>query len=336
MTRGPALESTPLVSLGLPVYDGERFLIEAIDALVAQTFVDFELIISDNASTDATEAICREHARRDARIRYWRSIANRGAVWNHNRVLDLARGEFFKWVHHDDICAPTFLEQCVGVFRSEPSAVVLVYPRSRVIDEHGAVLWEHWDGLDLRKRTPHQRLKQLVRNPPNMGTSVFGLARTSALRQTRGILPILSPDYLVLAELALLGEFREVPELHFLKRYHRSCRVAEAGKRHPGPPRVLDPLRPAPRGDQSCPPRVRRAGPVLRHLDSRLDPGLAPPPLEGARRSAEGTPACAGRASGDGMSLTVCLAPRSCRPGRPTSASRPWQPPRCRAPGRGP
>lgn len=220
MTRGPALESAPLVSLGLPVHDGERFLTEAIDALVAQTFVDFELIISDNASTDATEAICREHARRDVRIRYWRSTANQGAVWNHNRVLDLARGEFFKWVHHDDICTPTFLEQCVAVFRSEPSAVVLVYPRSRVIDEHGAVLWEHWDGLDLRKPTPHQRLSQLVRNPPNMGTSFLGLARTSALRQTRGILPILSPDYVVLAELALLGEFREVPEFLFLKRYH--------------------------------------------------------------------------------------------------------------------
>jgi glycosyltransferase involved in cell wall biosynthesis len=220
VTRGPALESAPLVSLGLPVHDGERFLTEAIDALVAQTFVDFELIISDNASTDATEAICREHARRDVRIRYWRSTANQGAVWNHNRVLDLARGEFFKWVHHDDICTPTFLEQCVAVFRSEPSAVVLVYPRSRVIDEHGAVLWEHWDGLDLRKPTPHQRLKQLVRNPPNMGTSFLGLARTSALRQTRGILPILSPDYVVLAELALLGEFREVPEFLFLKRYH--------------------------------------------------------------------------------------------------------------------
>jgi len=219
-THGPDAVCPPLVSIGLPVYNGERFLVEAIDSTLAQTFADFELIISDNASTDTTEEICRDRARLDARIQYRRNPSNQGAARNHNRVLDLARGEFFKWVSHDDVCAPTFLERCVETFRSAPPAVVLVYPRSRVIDEHGAVLWDHWDGLDLRESTPHERLKRLVRNPPNMGTSLFGLIRTSALRRTRGNLPILSPDYVILAELALLGEFREVQEFLFLKRYH--------------------------------------------------------------------------------------------------------------------
>ncbi len=212
--------SKPLVSIGLPVYNGERFLVEALDAMLSQTFGDFELIVSDNASTDTTERICRDRARSDARIQYWRNPDNRGAAWNFNRVLGLARGEFFKWVCHDDVCGPTFLARCVETFLSESPAVVLVYPRSRVIDENGAFLWEHWDGLDLREPTPHERLKRLVWNPPNMGTSVFGLIRTSALRRTRGNLPILSSDYMVLAELALLGEFREVPEFLFLKRYH--------------------------------------------------------------------------------------------------------------------
>jgi len=132
-----------------------------------------------------------------------------------NRVLELATGQFFKWAAHDDICAPTFLERCVETFRSESSAVVLVYPHSTVIDEHGAVLREDWDRLDLREPTPHERIKHLVWNPADTGSSFAGLMRTSALRQTRGILAFPGADYVTLAELALLGEFREIPELLF-------------------------------------------------------------------------------------------------------------------------
>jgi glycosyltransferase involved in cell wall biosynthesis len=211
----------PTVTIGLPVYNGERFLAEALDSLLGQTFTDFELIISDNASTDATEEICGAYARSDPRIEYRRSPENRGAAWNYNRVLELATGQFFKWAAHDDICAPTFLERCVETFRSESSAVVLVYSRSTAIDEHGAVLREDWDRLDLREPTPHERIKHLVWNPADTGTSIFGLIRTSALRQTRGHLAFPGADYVTLAELALLGEFREIPELLFLRRFHR-------------------------------------------------------------------------------------------------------------------
>ena len=220
MTSGKSV--APLVTIGLPVYNGGQFLATALDSLLGQTFTDFELIISDNASTDATEEICREYARADARVRYRRSSENRGFTWNANRVVELAAGKFFRWAAHDDACLPTFLERCVETLRSESPSVVLAYPRSKVINEHGAVLWEHWDRLDLRDSTPHKRLLQLVRNPPNMGTSIYGLMRTSALRQTRGLGDFPSHDYVLLAELALLGEFREIPELLFLKRYHAS------------------------------------------------------------------------------------------------------------------
>jgi glycosyltransferase involved in cell wall biosynthesis len=219
--RVRSVSPQPTVSIGLPVYNGQRFLAEALDSLLSQTFTDFELIISDNASTDATEDICCAYARSDPRIEYRRNPENRGAAWNYNRVLALATGQFFKWAAHDDICAPTFLERCVETFRSESSAVVLVYARSTAIDEHRAALWEHWDRLDLREPTPHERIKRLVWNPPNMGTSIFGLIRTSALRQTRGHLAFPGADYVTLAELALLGEFREIPEVLFLRRFHR-------------------------------------------------------------------------------------------------------------------
>ena len=92
----------PLVSVGLPVYNGERYLREAVDSVLGQTYVNLELVISDNASTDATEAICREYAARDPRVRYHRAERNRGAVWNFNRAFELARGEFFMWQAFDD------------------------------------------------------------------------------------------------------------------------------------------------------------------------------------------------------------------------------------------
>ena len=108
------------------------------------------------------------------------------------------------------------LERC-EVFRSsrQPS-----YDSRTVVNEHGAFLWEHWDSLDLREQAPHQRLRRLIWNPPTVGTAHYGLIRMTALRQGRGLLGFVSSDYVCLAELALLGEFREVPECLLLKRYH--------------------------------------------------------------------------------------------------------------------
>src|SRR5215207_1517689 len=103
----------PRVSVGLPVYNGENYLAEAIDSVLAQTYQNFELIISDNASTDSTEEICRDYAARDRRIRYFREPQNRGAAWNFNHTFELARGEYFKWVAHDDVIGPQYLARTV-------------------------------------------------------------------------------------------------------------------------------------------------------------------------------------------------------------------------------
>jgi glycosyltransferase involved in cell wall biosynthesis len=105
----------PSLTIGLPVYNGERYLAQALDALLAQTYQDFELIISDNASTDRTADICQEFVARDARVKYVRQRVNIGAGPNHNAVLTLARGRFFKWAAHDDVYAPTLLERCIEV-----------------------------------------------------------------------------------------------------------------------------------------------------------------------------------------------------------------------------
>src|SRR5688572_28337892 len=94
----------PLVSIGLPVYNGERFLSEALDSLLGQTLADFELIVSDNASTDRTAEICLAYAARDARVRYVRQQTNIGAIRNWNFVARQARGQYFKWASANDFC----------------------------------------------------------------------------------------------------------------------------------------------------------------------------------------------------------------------------------------
>ena len=99
---------TPRVSLGFPVYNGERYLAAALDSLLGQTFRDLEVVICDNASTDRTAELCAAYAARDARVRYHRNPTNLGAAPNFNRTFELSRGEYFKWAAHDDVCAPTF------------------------------------------------------------------------------------------------------------------------------------------------------------------------------------------------------------------------------------
>lgn len=216
----------PRVSVGVPVFQGERYLPAALDSLLAQTFTDFEVVVSDNGSRDGTEAICRRYAERDARVRYCREEENRGAAWNYNRVFRLARGELFKWAAHDDICEPEFLRRCVEAFDEEPPSTVLVYPRSAWIDARGDFVRDDRDRLVLTGRSGTMRSLGLLWRL-NMANPIFGLLRSTALRRTRLIDSFVSSDYVLLYELALLGRFVEVPERLFLRRRHeRSSRAA--------------------------------------------------------------------------------------------------------------
>jgi len=121
-TPSTQASNSPKVSIGMPVYNGEAFIREALDSLLAQTFTDFELIISDNASTDGTEAICREYAAKDARIRYVRQAENRGGIPNFQFVLDEAVGEYFMWAAADDVWLPNFIQHCRLLLDEDRSA----------------------------------------------------------------------------------------------------------------------------------------------------------------------------------------------------------------------
>ena len=141
---GTSTESPSRVSIGVPVYNGETYLPQALDSLLAQTYPDVEIVISDNASTDATENICRDYANRDDRIRYYREDVNRGLSWNFNRVFELSRGEYFKWAAADDICVPEFVERCVDVL-DEDKSIVCCHARTTKIDPSGTKLTQLLD-----------------------------------------------------------------------------------------------------------------------------------------------------------------------------------------------
>jgi glycosyltransferase involved in cell wall biosynthesis len=212
--------STPRVTIGLPVYNGEHFIRDAIRSILDQSFGDFRLVVSDNASTDATVSIVEDLAAGDGRIVLLRSDQNRGAAWNYNRVFAECRSPYFKWAAADDMLAPLCLERLVAVLDASPPSVALVYPRTQWVDAEGRVFGEYEDDLAARPGAPpHVRLRKVVRDVA-YGNCIFGLVRTEALRQTllHGNFP--AADYVLLAELALAGEFRLVPEPLFLRRMH--------------------------------------------------------------------------------------------------------------------
>lgn len=212
----------PKVSIGMPVYNGENFIQETLDSLLAQTFQNFELIICDNASTDKTEEICQKYATKDKRIRYYRNSNNIGAAKNYNRTFKLSKAKYFKWAAHDDIYAPEFLERCVEILDSYPS-VILCYPQEYWIDENSNKIKHHSDILNLRSSKATERFKtyhDIWYKRGYMSAMVFGLIRSDELQKTKLIEEYIWADLPLSAELALRGEFYEIPENLFFYRYH--------------------------------------------------------------------------------------------------------------------
>lgn len=208
----------PKVTIGLPVFNGENYLASTIEAVLGQSYPDLELIIGDNGSTDGTESIGRL-ALADKRVRYERSSINRGATWNYNRLVGMARGEYFKWAAHDDLLEPAYIARCVEELERHQEAV-LVYPRTKLIDEHGTVTdGEYHDGLDLRDPDPVDRFGRYLIHPGEQHP-VFGLIRLRNLRSTQLIANCWGGDQVLLATLLLQGEFHEISERLFLRRYH--------------------------------------------------------------------------------------------------------------------
>jgi glycosyltransferase involved in cell wall biosynthesis len=220
------ISKTPRVSIGLPVYNGEEFISEALDSLLNQSFCDFELIISDNASTDRTENICQDYAHKDKRIRYFRNQRNVGMFRNFNRVLELSRGEYFKWAAHDDICSPRFLEECVRALDSDQS-VILCFTRTKVTDKDGLHLFSPGSFLGKADSLKaEERFGDVLSNLVACD-HLFGLIRTDVLKKTGKYSNYWTADKGLIAELSLWGRFAEI-EQELLSRRSHAAQATEA------------------------------------------------------------------------------------------------------------
>ena len=219
---------SPKVSIGMPVYNGEKYIEEAIDSILSQTFEDFELIICDNASIDDTREICRAYAHNDDRVQYVLNEKNLGAAGNYNRTLELATAPYFRWACDDDVLKPTNLERCVEVL-DRRSNVVLVAPRTLAVDGEG-MEWpsQEWlRRLDLQSSLPSERFAEFLQAYSwlGCGSQLFGLMRTDILRKTGGLGNYVSSDIVLIGEMSLRGKFAEVDEVLFLKRVHEGDSV---------------------------------------------------------------------------------------------------------------
>jgi len=234
------MNAAPRLSIGLPVYNGEKYLGEAIDTLLNQTFGDFELIISDNASTDATGEICREYARQDPRVRYLRQPVNIGLSPNHNFVVDEARGELFKWAAADDLYGPQLLRSCVQALDARPDSV-LAHSWTAAVDAAGTVTQAYSYPLKTGSASAPERFRSFLFGcsgmfeVPGSGShrlvrldhdgilracDEYGVIRTSVLRSVAPRGSYHDPDRILITELLLRGPFSIIPDWMYFRRDH--------------------------------------------------------------------------------------------------------------------
>lgn len=210
-------QSTPRVSIGLPVFNGEKYLEQSLQSILNQTYADIEVVIADNASTDRTEEICRSYAAQDRRIHYERNPVNIGGAKNHNLTFRRSHGEFFRWAAHDDICDPNLVSECLQILEQD-AGIVVAYSMVIEMDEVKGRTNLISTRVGMAEK-PWQRFKQLI-SRDHACESTYGLLRAETLRKTRLLQDYTDSDRTLLSELSLYGRFYEIPRPLFYKRHH--------------------------------------------------------------------------------------------------------------------
>lgn len=214
----------PRVSVGMPVYNRDKYVAASIEAHLNQTYSDFELVITDNASTDRSDEICRSYAAKDSRVKYYRNPQNLGAAGNYNRCFELSVGEYFRWTPSDDLVSPNLLERAVEVLDQDPT-VFVAYPKTKLIDGEGNITGEFDERLHLMEDRPSERWKGVQKNL-RLGNLHYGLNRADLFRKTGLLRNYNGGDFPLIAEMALYGKFYEIPDAFFYRRMHEEASSA--------------------------------------------------------------------------------------------------------------
>lgn len=219
------LKTQPLVSIGLPVYNGENYISEAIESILSQTYQKFELIISDNASTDNTRLICKKYQKSDSRISYFEAETNLGAAWNFNNCFSLAKGKYFKWASHDDYFDNNYIEKCL-IFMESNSSVHLCHTFKNIVNANRNIIRvEKFPQIDFEDISANRRVKIFFKNfkyYQDDADVVFGMFRSEILSKTQKIANFHSSDFTLVAEIILLGKIHIIEENLFFRRFHSS------------------------------------------------------------------------------------------------------------------
>jgi glycosyltransferase involved in cell wall biosynthesis len=213
----------PIVSVAMPVYNGEDFIEDAVRCVLNQTYPHLELVISDNASTDNTERICRQFTKEDKRVKYVRNQTNIGAANNYNQAFWLTTGSYFRWNNADDLCSPKLHELCLAVLMKNPDTV-LSYGKTTLIDNQGKFIKDYDDNLNLRQEKAFDRFKAFFKQV-GLTNVIYGLMRRSAVEKTAlmGNGTYFASDTNFMAEMTLHGKFYELSEHLFSRRMHESA-----------------------------------------------------------------------------------------------------------------
>lgn len=217
MSGGPT--DTPLVSVGIPVFNEAEQLPAALESILAQDYERLEVIVCDNASTDVTAATAQEFASRDPRVTVHLSTENRGAAVNFNRCFQLASGEYFTWASGHDTRAASAIRLCVEALEDDPS-LVLCYPRAVWRRFDGSVEEVTDDQLETAGLPAMSRLRATIETLESCN-SIHGVIRSSALARTRLLRTCFSADHVLLAELSLLGGFHQLDGALFVRAENR-------------------------------------------------------------------------------------------------------------------
>ncbi len=220
----------PTVCVGLPVYNGGKFLSQAIESILSQDFQDIELIISDNCSTDNTEEICFKYRKMDERIRYHRFEENLGGAINFKNVLGLSSAPYFMWASHDDMREQTFITKCLEKMESDPS-IALVYPRTKVLDVNSKFIGIANDHINADQDNPIERFRHLIWEI-GMCNMFYGLYRINILKKVRTWDETLFADNLILAEISLLGKIVQIDDVLFVRRLTRNYNYRSPDERN--------------------------------------------------------------------------------------------------------
>jgi len=206
-------KSLPLVSIGLPVFNGEIGLSRALNSLLEQDYPNLEIIISDNGSTDTTPDICRKYTCRDTRLKYYRYEENRGSIWNFNRVFKYSSGKYFMWAAHDDQRELSFVSACVEMMEQCPGAVLCqAYTNVYVEGREDLLFVAHLDSFEGLTGLV-ERYRETLKHFP--ATAIYGLYRSSVMRKTQLFTKSLGTDLAFIQELSIHGEFVQVPKVLF-------------------------------------------------------------------------------------------------------------------------